>query len=178
LYSNRGTGRAYGIEVLLRHQVTDRFFGWVAYTLSRAVVANPSFPQYHLSTFDETHILTLVGSYRLPKNWEVGLRFRFVTGRPFTPSTHPYDVYNADSNVFSPTSAPVGSGRLPPFNQMDVRVEKSFLFKRWTLGIYLDLQNAYNATNQEGELNDYRFRYTEPLPGLPILPVLGMRGTF
>ncbi|HZI08182.1 MAG TPA: TonB-dependent receptor plug domain-containing protein, partial [Archangium sp.] len=32
-YSNRGLGRAYGVEVLLRHAVTRDFFGWLAYTL-------------------------------------------------------------------------------------------------------------------------------------------------
>jgi hypothetical protein len=177
LYSNLGVGRAYGVEVLLRHRVTERFFGWIAYTLSRSIVAQPGVP-YQLSTYDETHILTLIGSYRLPKNWEVGLRFRYVTGRPYTQVLHPYDQYNVDANAFSPLMGGALSARNPPFNQLDLRVEKDFLFRHFTLGVYLDIQNVYNATNQEAVLYDYRFRMSEALPGIPFLPVLGVRGTF
>ena len=38
------------------------------------------------------------------------------------------------------------------------------------------LQNAYNASNQEGLVYDYRYRKSAVLDGLPILPVLGVRG--
>jgi hypothetical protein len=35
-YANEGSGRVYGGEVLLRHQMTDSFFGWLSYTYSVA----------------------------------------------------------------------------------------------------------------------------------------------
>src|SRR5690554_1078297 len=33
--------------------------------------------------------------------------------------------------------------RLDPFHQLDVRVDKSFYFSRFSLGFYLDIQNVY-----------------------------------
>ena len=38
----------------------------------------------------------------------------------------------------------VDSERLPVFHQLDLRVVKTWYFRRWTLGIYLDIQNLYN----------------------------------
>ena len=32
--------------------------------------------------------------------------------------------------------------RLDPYYQIDLRVDKNFYFRRWTLGLYLDLQNV------------------------------------
>src|SRR5581483_5504023 len=37
-YTNAGIGRAYGLEVLLRHRPSRRFFGWIAYTLARSEI--------------------------------------------------------------------------------------------------------------------------------------------
>ena len=37
-FSSTGQGRAYGLELWLRHHVTARFYGWLAYTLSRSEV--------------------------------------------------------------------------------------------------------------------------------------------
>ncbi len=34
--NNAGTGRIYGFELLARRDLTERFFGWVAYTFSRS----------------------------------------------------------------------------------------------------------------------------------------------
>ncbi len=36
LLDNDGRGRAYGGELLVRQQISTRFFGWVVYTLSRS----------------------------------------------------------------------------------------------------------------------------------------------
>src|SRR5262249_14163449 len=64
---NSGKGRAFGLETLLRYKPDDRFFGWLAYTLSRSVRRDtPSEPE-RLARFDETHILTVLGSYRLAR---------------------------------------------------------------------------------------------------------------
>jgi TonB family protein len=179
--SNDGLGRAYGLEVLLRHEVTDKFFGWLAYTLNRSEQNRAGLDEpepYRLSSNDQTHILTAVGSYRLPYGFELGARFRFVTGRPKTPVTHDYDVYSSDANRFYPTQGAILSSRLAPFHQLDVRVDKSFLFKHWTLTLYLDVQNAYNAKNVEATFYDYRFREEIAVPGIPLLPVLGVKGSF
>ena len=177
-FNNGGLGRAYGLEVLLRQEVTERLFGWVAYTLNRSEIKNPGDTAYHLASFDETHILTVVGSYKLPWSFEAGVRFRYVTGRPYTPILHPYDQTNIDANNYSGVPGAAGSARYDAFNQLDLRLERDFLFKTWTLAVYLDVQNVYNQVNQEALLYDYRYRSSVQVPGVPILPDLGFRGSW
>ncbi len=178
--SNLGLGRAYGMEVMLRHDVTRDFFGWVAYTLNRSEARRAGSDNgYLLTAFDQSHILTAVGSYRLP--WwdlELGARFRYVTGRPTTPELQYADLYQADANRYYGFYGDAGSARLRPFQQLDVRLDKSFVFDRWTLNVYVDVQNVYNATNVEATLNDYRFRDVFEVPGIPLLPVVGFKGSF
>lgn len=176
-FANDGQGRAYGFELLVRHDITRKFFGWLAYTLSRSATRQFGDDAYHLSSFDETHILTMVGSYKLPWGFEFGGRFRYVTGRPRTPIYHPYDTYSADSNTFYGDPGPTRSERLPTFHQLDLRLDKNFVFKTWTLAIYLDVQNVYNAKNTESILYDYRFRESLSLPGIPVLPILGVKAS-
>ncbi len=103
---------------------------------------------------------------------------RYVTGRPTTPLQHLFDIYSVDRNRFYGTFGEPNSARLKPFQQLDLRLEKSWLFERWTLAAYIDVQNVYNASNVEATFNDYRFRETFEVPGIPILPVVGVKGSF
>jgi TonB family protein len=177
--ANAGLGKAFGVEVLARHEVTKHLFGWLAYTFSRSVERTAGTANdYVLSQYDQTHILTAIASYRFDSGWEVGARFRYVTGNPLTPLTHPYDEYGVDSNsYFRQTGAP-RSARQPAFNQLDIRVDKYFTFEKWTLDLYADVQNVYNAQNVEATFYDYRFRQSYNVPGIPILPVIGAKATF
>jgi len=177
--SNNGLGRAYGLEVLARHEVSKYFFGWIAYTLSRSEEYRAGRDTaYRVTQFDQTHILTVVASVRLPYGFELGARFRYVTGQPKSPLIHDADVYQADSNSFSGSFGPSRSARSKDFNQLDIRLDKYFVFERWTLDVYLDVQNVYWAKNVEATFYDYRFRQEFEVPGIPILPVLGVKASF
>jgi TonB family protein len=178
-------GTSFGMELLLRHEVTKNFFGWISYTLSRSVEGVNGGDVY-LGQYDQTHNLIIVGSYRIPLfcsrevacgGWEFGGRFRLVTGNPTTPLMHEYDLYRGDANAFSSMRAPFRSGREPTFHQLDLRIDKNFVFDRWTLGVYLDVQNVYNQKNIEGTITDYRFRQEFVVPGIPILPILGVKAS-
>ena len=173
-YVNSGASRAYGMELMLRHRPGTRFFGWIAYTLSRSIIrARPGEP-YDLSDFDQTHILTAVANVRLGRGWEVGARFRFVSGVPDALLTG--TLYNADTWVYVPFFEPVASSRVPAFHQLDLRVDKTFTFRHWTLGLFLDVQNVYNHANAEFTAYSFDYRQRGVTRGLPILPSLGIRG--
>ena len=130
-----------------------------------------------LSTFDQTHILTVVASYKLPWGFELGARFRYVTGRPKTALMHDVDIYQADANNYSGQFGPTRAARVKDFNQLDIRLDKNFVFEKWTLTAYLDIQNVYNMANVEASFFDYRFRKEFEVPGIPILPVLGVKAS-
>ncbi|WP_224361475.1 TonB-dependent receptor domain-containing protein [Hyalangium versicolor] len=176
IYNNDGHGRAYGIEVMLKHELTERFYGWVAYTLSRSVQFDDDTRAYVPVEYDQAHILTVVGSYKLQNSWEVGARFRLTTGRPETPVQG--GTFNADTGRFFPLEGAPGSTRGTVFHQLDLRAERLITFERWRLSFYVDVQNVYNSANAEGTLWDYRYRENAPLRGLPFLPTFGVKGEF
>src|SRR5205814_1227688 len=97
----------------------------------------------HLVNFDQTHILTVLGSYRLGNGWEFGARFRLISGNLVTPNvcdvsssgcdpTRTNALFHAASGVYTPIplSGPFGE-RLPLFPQLDLRVDKRWGFKSW-----------------------------------------------
>lgn len=174
-YINEGIGRIYGAEVLLRHRPSRRFFGWVAYTLLRSERRDHPGSEWRLFDYDQTHILTIVAGLTLGGGWEVGARFRLVSGNPTTPILGPL-YYDADADTYVPRYGDRGSERLPTFHQLDLRVDKKWTFAHWSLSVYLDVQNVYNQQNPEATI--YNFDYTEStsVSGLPILPSLGVRG--
>lgn len=174
--ANNGLGRAYGVEVLVRHEITPRFFGWLAYTLSRNEIRNRGQADYRPGSFDETHILTAVAQVKLGLGFELGSRFRLVTGRPQTPILD--SVFDADRDAYAAMAGEPGSERARTFHQLDLRVDKTFLFDWWALTVYLELWNVYNAQNTEGVQWDYRFREKVEIPGLPLLPVFGLKGVY
>ena len=174
---NAGKGQIMGAELLVRHKPVGRFFGWVAYTLQRALRQDePHLPERPFG-WDQTHIFTALGSYKLDNNWEVGARFRVVTGNPTTPLSTA--VYNEANDTYSRIqSADLLSDRLPAFHQLDVRIDKKFILQDWLLNLYLDVQNVYNHGNPENIQYNYDATASQYQTGLPIIPSLGVRGEF
>jgi len=175
-FDNGGEGRAYGLELLVRHELSNHFTGWLSYTLSRSERRDNGSSDYRLFDYDQTHILTLVGTYELPRNWSIGARFRLVSGKLVTPRVGA--VYSADDGVYEPIYGDVNSERMPPFHQLDIRLDKKWIYDNWVLTAYLDVQNVYNHANPEGY--SYNFDYSEKRvrQGLPIIPVIGIKGEF
>jgi TonB family protein len=173
-YVNSGSGRIYGGELLLRYKPDARFFGWVAYTLSRSERRADDTEAYRTFEFDQTHILTALGSWKLGKGWELGARWRYVTGNPYTPAASA--IYDADAGAYSPVNATPFSGRDSAFHRLDVRIDKTWTFKSWKLGAYLDLQNSYFRNNAEGRNYNYNYARSTAVSGLPVLPIIGLRG--
>jgi TonB family protein len=179
VYNNAGSGAVTGLEALLKYKADDRFFGWLAYTLSRSTRQNGPLEDEYLFQFDQTHIMTVLGSYRLGNGWEVGARFRLVSGNMDTPvSKRLPALYAADAGSYAPLQGAPFSERLPLFHQLDLRVEKNWKFDDWRLMAYLDVWNAYNHAAIEDVQYNFDFSESAPQQGLPIVPSFGLRGEF
>jgi TonB family protein len=172
---NVGEGRAYGLETLIRYKPDSRFFGFLAYTLSRSVRRDGPGEPERLFNFDQTHILTAIGSYRLGGGWEIGARFRLVSGNMRTPLT--YGFYDANVGAYIPAqSYPPYSTRNPMFHQLDIRLDKTWwLAEGIKMSAYLDVYNAYNQGNVEGVSYNYNATRSTYATGVPIVPSIGMR---
>jgi len=171
---NSGKGRVVGTDLLLRYRADERFFGWIAYTLSRSTRQTAPDQPEQLFIYDQTHVLNVLASYKLGRGWELGGRFRYMSGPLyracqgglFDNATGGYSCYG------SPNQA-----RLGPYHQLDVRVEKTWEFSRFRISGYLDLLNAYNHSSPD--FATMKFDRSEMKPqslSLPILPSFGIRG--
>lgn len=175
-FQNAGEGFSTGMELMLKHEVTRHFYGWVAYTLSLSKAQREPGGEKVRFPFDQRHILTTVASFRFGRGWEFGLRFRLVTGRPETPFFG--GVFDADGGNYTAIEGEEFSVSRQTFHQLDARIEKTWIFKLWRFSLYLDVQNVYNAENPEATLWDYRFAESGPLRGLPLVPTIGVKGSF
>jgi TonB family protein len=175
-YDNGGRGRVIGLEVVARRELAAGFMGWIAYTLSRSERLDSGQTDWRLFDFDQTNILTAVAAYDLPRHWRIASRFRYVSGNPETPIVG--SVFNSVTDEYDPVFGRVNSARQPPFLQLDVRLDKQWVFDRCLLDAYVDLQNATNHTNPEGIAYNYDYTQSKVSQGLPILPFLGLRAEF
>ncbi|MEO6954869.1 MAG: TonB-dependent receptor [Polyangia bacterium] len=171
-----GSGRIYGGELLLRQQMSKYLFGWVSYTLMRSQRRDCASCSLRTFDFDQTHVLIVAAHAYLPRGFEVGFRFRYITGFP---QTKPYGgFYDSDADVYNAAQGPVNTGRLASFNSLDLRADKTFLFKKWVLKVYLDITNVYNRRNDQVAQLSYDYTRSTPIKGLPIIPSFGIRGEF
>ena len=140
-------GRAYGLEFLAQQRLFKNFYGIAALTLVRSEFTNPNTEGFVPSSWDNRFIVSLTAGKRFEKNWEIGARWRFLGGTPYTP----FDV--EESSLISNWDlrnqpildySQINAIRLPAFHQLDLRLDKKYYFDKWNLNWYVDIQNAYN----------------------------------
>lgn len=173
-YVNRGYGRSFGAEALIRAKLDD-FFGWFAYTVSRSDRVDSPLTERRLFDFDQTHVLIAVGSYQLGP-WTFGGRWTYSTGNPETPIMG--SVYQSDLNIYLPVVGEINSGRLDAAHQLDARIDRKWTFDSWSLSAYLDVTNVYANPRTLGFRYNFDFTEREAIEELPLVPALGIRGTF
>lgn len=140
-------GRSYGAEFLAQQRLTKGYYGIFALTLFKSEFQDKN-QQYVPSSWDSRYIVSMTGGKIFKKNWEVGAKFRVNGGSPYTP----YDI--AASSVKNNYSIyPQGiqdydnlnENRLSDFYQLDLRIDKKYPFSKFSLNVYLDIQNlTYN----------------------------------
>ena len=147
-------GRAYGLELLYRN--TD-FFGFkviLSYTYVRSEFTN-FFGNYVASAWDNRNLLYLTVGRKFKRNWEIGMKWRFVGGAPYTP----YDenksgivaAWNVQGRGYLDYSR-FNTLRLRSFNQLDIRVDKGYYFKKWSLMLYVDVQNILGSKAEQPDI--------------------------
>lgn len=177
LWLSNGKGKMKGIEILLRHQNNGRFFGWIAYTLSRSERWNPVDDKWELFGKDQTHHLQLLASCHLAHDWDIGTRIRYVTGDPTTPIVD--IIENENGSYIEPIAGKHFSSRMDPFFQVDIRVDKKFVLREWMLSAYLDVQNVSWLLYKSPEMEIQNYDYSDSQPvSMIIQPAVGVKVEF
>ncbi len=138
-------GRSYGLEFLYQQKLIKGFYCLLSYTYVRSEFKTKT-GEYAPSSWDSQHIVSLTGGKRFKKGWEVGFRWLFSGGSPYTPADvatsslkQVWDVRNAALPDYNRLNSERGSD----FHQLNVRVDKRFNFEKLSLNLYLDIQNLY-----------------------------------
>ena len=140
-----GKGRARGVEFLAQRKLYKGIYGLLAYTYVRSEYS--FLDDYRPSAWDSRHIVSLTGGAKLKRDWEIGIRWLYSGGLPYTP----YDLdVSLDRIYWDSNSVPqldydqLNSMRNAAFSQLDLRIDKKWFFDRWSLDVFMDVQNVFS----------------------------------
>ena len=193
---SKSQGRSYGAEVYYRNKSLYKFNVVLSYTLFWSEFKDKN-DKYIPSSWDNRNIFNISATRSFGKNWDIGFKWRYVGGSPYTP-------YNEDKSSIKSAWDIRGrayfdynkynSLRFKPFHQLDIRLDKSFYFAKWSLMGYIDIQNLYafkgdaqdilvKDTDANGNpiiepdefgVERYQLKYLDSEGGATILPSVGI----
>ncbi len=139
-------GRAYGLELMGRARDLEGLNMVFSYTFVRSEFEGTD-GKYIPTAWDNRHLLSVTATKSIGKSWDAGFRWRYVGGAPYTPfdtdKSSYIDAWNVTGQGYLDYSR-FNSERLKGFSQLDIRVDKQFYFDKWSLMLYVDVQNVYN----------------------------------
>ena len=147
--TSTASGRTYGLEFFLQQKLYKGFYGIASYTLGFTEFEDKN-GDYQPSSWDSRHILSLTGGKRFKGNWEMGLKWRFQSGLPFTPDSDIsslVQVWNQTGRAI-PDYDRLNQLRNPIVHELDFRIDKKWSFAKWSLNLYLDIENAYGYSTK------------------------------
>lgn len=158
-----GKGQVFGFEFYAQQKLVKNYFAVLSYTFYNSRFSGLD-GELKPSAWDYRHLFSALLGRKFNKGWELGLKYRFAGGAPFTP----FDPVASQLNF--PTSgvgvldfSQLNTERLINFNQFDIRVDKKINFKRATLDLYIDIVNALAFANPN--FPNYTFRRTDDNSG-------------
>ncbi|MBP6976722.1 MAG: TonB-dependent receptor [Bacteroidales bacterium] len=139
-------GRTYGLEIYFRDTDLMGFNILASYTLVRSEFTDLK-QAYIPSAWDNKHLFNITVIRQFGKNWNAGIKWRFAGGAPYSPAdldkSSLIEAWEVNNRAI-PDYDLYNTLRLSRFHQLDVRVDKEFFFKKWSLNLYIDIQNVYN----------------------------------
>lgn len=136
-YSNSGKGYAYGLEYILQYKPRDYWNGWLSFTLQNAQRQRHPGWRWHTFPFSRPLMVSWVNYYRLPRKYEIGLKYRFMLGMPYT-------EVDFDSGI---TVGDYNAKQYAPYSRLDIRIAKGVETKHTKMHFYLEVWNAMNKPN-------------------------------
>jgi outer membrane cobalamin receptor len=196
---NEGTGYAQGIEFFLQKKLTENFSTTISYSNSISKAKDPrkdpGYGKYYNWDYDYRNVFTFIGGYKIKfykydwynklqtKLWykitawllpfgdevEIGLRFRYLGGRPYTPPVYHPEIHR----WLIEERQKLNTSRYPIYSRLDFRLDRRFIFDSWNMVVYFDMMNVYNRHNV------WQYQYnedgtTENVLQFEVLPVGGV----
>lgn len=179
-YTNSGSGYSYGADFFFQKKVSGKWDGWLTYSYSVSRRKDHPGDPFYYPLQDQRHTLSLVANYQPAKRWNIGMKWLFNSGKPYTPVERVEHLPDSASGgvIIYPVEGPINSERFPVYSRVDLRVERNFRLIGNPLQVYLEVINLLNRKN----VYDYNYNrdYSEikATYQLPFLPVLGAKFMF
>ncbi|MFT7675839.1 MAG: hypothetical protein ACI845_004266, partial [Gammaproteobacteria bacterium] len=148
-YSNDATGEAYGLELLVNRNLSDKWYGWASVSYSKSERTNERTGQKQLFNYDRPVILNLVANYQINDLWNIGFRWKAQSGSLYTPIIV-LEESATQAGIMSPVYGRNNSERLPVYHRLDIRAERVRHYSWGSFTFFTDLLNAYANENVEG----------------------------
>jgi hypothetical protein len=145
-------GRSCGFEIYSKTKDIAGFNTILSYTffVSQSEDMNTQLESVNSQTptsWDNRHIFILTTTRKFKYNWFFGGKWRYAGGAPFTPFDFDKSsikaAWDAQGIAYLDYSR-FNEERQNAFHQLDLRVDKQYFFRKWSLNLYLDIQNVYN----------------------------------
>ena len=153
--------------------LTEGWYGWVSVAWSETRRKNKLTGEDFRYSYDQPWIVNLVSSHELNEDWTVGFKWRYQSGQLVTPIEG--TVPNPAAGTVDPVYGKVNSERLPAYHRLDVRFDRTYEFRKWTMDLYTEVLNIYNNQN----VSDYEYNgdYTEKeeVTDLPLIISFGIK---
>jgi len=166
---SKGSGIARGAELLVQKKLSEiPCYGTVSVSFNQSefkAIDGAERP----SSFDQRWIINIGGGYVFDEKWEISTKFRYATGRPYTPFDP--DGYQSPAQY--------NAARIGANHSLDARVDRRWSFGTWTLVTYIDIQNIYNRKPVNIPRYNERLRRAEQdVSSIGILPSIGVSAEF
>jgi hypothetical protein len=172
-YSNDASGRAWGAELFINKNLSERWYGWMSLAWARTFRHNSLTDEDFRYAYDQPVILNLVANYEWNDHWNVGMKWRAQSGQLVTPVTGAW--YDQEQGAWQPVYGTLNSHRLPMQHSLDLRAERSMERLGMPMELYFEAINAYGSHN----IVDYEYTpdYTrrKEVSGLPALLSAGLK---
>lgn len=148
-FINGAEGSAYGVELLIRKDLTDRWYGWAALSLSVSDRTETATGKTVKFEYDKPILFNLVANRLVGKSWMFGFRWNYQSGGRYTPIV---DLIPSVSHpeILEPVYGALNSEQYPDYHRLDFRAEYTRP-KDWGYWkIYADILNVYGQKNVTG----------------------------
>ena len=174
-YRSTVTRESNGLEWFFRYSNPGPWFGWLSYTYSETKEIREPGGIEILSDQDATHILNLVGNYKISDTWQIGGRLRHQTGFLFTPVDQVW--YQSNTDTYQAVQNPnlVNSERVEDTTAASIFAQKDWKFDSWQITTRFGLEE-YQFTRSSPNI-DYNYDFSEQqlTTGLPVIPYIEFR---
>lgn len=177
-YVNGGSGKAYGVELLLKKDSgpDDDWSGWLALSLARSSRFNDLTGESFRFALDQPVNATLVSTWRMNEDWTLDARWQLHSGTPYTPINGTAGNYPDGRPI--PNYGALNSGTLPPYHRLDIRMEREWLHQHYAMKLFLEFNNVYFRKNVVGYTYDPTYTRREPVYPFVLPLAFGMQVEF